>query len=106
MGKLDEAVENGCIESLLDYGHSFTPTYSPISLPTTTSGPTIGSIFVDYQYSWFYPKTYKEETINSLIRVFTEKLLQVQLLVDIMNLNVTMLMTYNSSQASIVDLIL
>lgn len=74
MGKLDEAVENGCIESLLDYGHSFTPTYSPISLPTTTSGPTIGSIFVDYQYSWFYPKTYKEETINSLIRVFTEKL--------------------------------
>ena len=40
MGKLDEAVENGCIESLLDYGHSFTPTYSPISLPTTTSGPS------------------------------------------------------------------
>jgi len=77
MEKLDEAVENGCIESLLDYGHSFTPTSSPISLPTTTSGPTIGSIFVDYQYSWFYPKTYKEETINSLIRVFTEKVLQV-----------------------------
>ena len=40
IGKLDEAVENGCIESLLDYGHSFLPTPSPTTTPTTiTSGP-------------------------------------------------------------------
>jgi len=66
--KLDEAFDNGCIESLLYQPH---PSISPQISP-----PATDPISINYQYSVSYSNEKDKETIREALKIITEDIVQ------------------------------